>query len=112
MPNKPTYGELEQRVKELELDAVKLKKAEEKIQKLSLFQESIIDNSNIWLNVLDEKTNVVIWKRAAEKISGYSREEVIGSNEVFLWSYPDEEYRNEITTKAASYNRRGRSQRL
>ncbi len=102
MTNKPTYEELENRVRELELNAVKLKKAEEKIRKLSQFQESIIENSNIWLNFLDEKANVVIWNRAAEKISGYSRKEVIGSNEVFLWSYPDEEYRNEITAKTTS----------
>ncbi len=83
-------------------DITDRKQAEEKIRQLSQFQENIIDNANIWLNVLDENANVVIWNKAAENISGYSREEVIGSNEIFLWSYPDEKYRNEINEKAAS----------
>ena len=39
----------------------------------------VIENADIWLNVLNEKAEVVIWNNAAEKISGYSREEIVGS---------------------------------
>ncbi len=83
-------------------DITARKLAEEERRRLSQFQESIIDNASIWLNVLDEKSNVVIWNKAAERISGYSREEVIGNSEIFLWSYPDEQYRNEIIEKVVS----------
>ncbi len=78
------------------------KQSAEEIRQLSQFQESIIDNANIWLNVLDENANVVIWNKAAEKISGYSREEVYGRADIWEWFYPDEKYRQEITLKATS----------
>ena len=61
-----------------------------------LFRESVIDNANILIAVL-EKGNVVIWNKAAETITGYSREEVIGKRDVWKWLYPDAEYRRTIT---------------
>ncbi|MCP4131614.1 MAG: PAS domain S-box protein, partial [bacterium] len=65
------------------------KQAEQKIEQLSQFRESIIDNANIWLNVLDENANVVVWNKAAEQISGYTREEVFGESNIWEWFYPD-----------------------
>ena len=55
----------------------------------------------MWLDVLDEKANVVIWNKAAEKISGYSREEVVGQGKIWEWLYPEEKYRKEVTERAA-----------
>ena len=83
-------------------DITESKQAEEKIYQLNQFRELIIDNANIWLNVLDAKANVVVWNKAAEKISGYTREEVIGDDKIWEWSYPDKKYRNEIKEKAAA----------
>jgi len=62
----------------------------------------VIHNANVWLDVLDEKANVVIWNKAAETISGYSRDEVVGHGKIWEWLYPDEEYRQEITARAAA----------
>ena len=83
-------------------DITERKQAEEEIRKLSQYQESIIDSANIWLDVLDEKANVVIWNKAAEEISGYTHEEVVGHGKIWEWLYPDEAYRKEITEKAAA----------
>ena len=83
-------------------DITEVKKAQGEIGKLSQFQETIIDNANVWLNVLDEQANVVIWNKAAEVMSGYSREEVVGHDKIWEWLYPNEEYRREITAKAAA----------
>ncbi len=77
-------------------DTTKRKKAEEKIYKLTQFQQSILDNMDIWLNVLDDKGNIVLWNKAAEKISGYSKKDVIGHSKIWEWSYPEEKYRKEI----------------
>jgi len=74
----------------------------EELAKLSQFRESIIENANVWLNVLDEKANVVIWNKAAEAISGYSQEEVVGHGKIWEWLYPDAKYRSEITEKVAA----------
>jgi len=74
-------------------------RAAEEIRQLSQFQESIIDNANVWLNVIDADHQVLIWNKAAETISGYSREEVVGHNKIWEWLYPDEAYRNELIRK-------------
>lgn len=69
---------------------------------LSRFSDSIIENVNVWLNVLDTQLNIVVWNHVAEAISGYSREEVIGHNLTWNWLYPDEEYCRAITTRTAA----------
>ena len=65
-------------------------KAEEKIKQLTQFLEAVIDNANIWVDVLDENANVVIWNKAAETISGYSSQEVIDNDMIWEWLYPEE----------------------
>jgi len=82
-------------------------RAEQEIHRLSQFQQSVIDNANVWLDVLDRDANVLIWNKAAEKISGYSREEVVGSGKIWSWLYPDAAYREEITAKAAAIIEQG-----
>jgi hypothetical protein len=61
MPNKPTYEELEQRVKELEQDTVKRKQAEEafkqseeKFKNLSLLKKARIGIGYINLNLAND----------------------------------------------------------
>ncbi len=88
-------------------DITERKKIENEIRRLSQFREGIINNANAWLDVLDEKENVVIWNRAAEKISGYSAEEVVGNYKIWEWLYPDENYRKKITEKAAAIIMKG-----
>jgi PAS domain S-box-containing protein len=81
---------------------------EEELGKLSQFRESIIDNANVWIDVLDENANVVIWNKAAEVMSGYSREEVVGHGKIWEWLYPDEQYRKDLTDLVAEVIQRGR----
>jgi PAS domain S-box-containing protein len=88
-------------------DITQLAEAHEEISKLSQFQKSIIDNANVWLDVLDEGANVVIWNKAAEEISGYSRAEVVGHDKIWEWLYPDREYREEITAASAAIIQQG-----
>jgi len=64
------------------------------------FHRIILNTTAMWLNVLDKDAKVVMWNKAAEKISGYSQEEVQGKSDVWEWLYPDEEYRNLIYAKA------------
>ncbi|MDL0432702.1 diguanylate cyclase [Marinobacter sp. TBZ242] len=72
----------------------------EEIQQLNQFRESVIERANVWINVLDPSGRVVLWNRAAEEISGYQRDEVLGSDEVWQWLYPDEEERAGIRARA------------
>jgi PAS domain S-box-containing protein len=79
------------------LDITEQKRDEEAINTLSLFQTSIISNANVWLMVLDPQGNIQTWNRAAEDISGYGEQEVMGNSTVWKKLYPDKEYRKTIT---------------
>ena len=66
---------------------------QQEILELSEFQRGVIENANIWINLLDRDGKILLWNRAAEQISGYSSEEVIGSDHIWLRLYPDPDYR-------------------
>ncbi len=72
------------------------------ISQLSQFRQRIIENANVWINVLDEKANVIVWNAAAEAMSGYSQEEVIGNNKIWQWLYPEDSYRDYLLTKVGN----------
>ncbi|MEN6342657.1 MAG: PAS domain S-box protein [Methanospirillum sp.] len=73
-------------------DITERKRAEETQHQLSEFQKSVITNAQVWLSVFDRTGKVLIWNRAAEEISGYGPDEVLGKNEIWEMFYPDEEY--------------------
>ena len=83
-------------------DVAQRTRASEAIRMLGQFSDSIVENVNVWLNVLDTKLNIVMWNKVAEEISGYSREEVVGHGKIWDWLYPDEEYRNAIIAKTTT----------
>ena len=72
------------------------KAAEEKIRRLSRFQESVIDNAEIWMDVVNEDGEVLLWNRAAERISGYTREQVMGKSSIWKQLYPDVKDRDRV----------------
>ncbi|MDF0751382.1 diguanylate cyclase [Marinobacter sp. 71-i] len=72
----------------------------EQIRQLNQFRESVIERADIWINVLDPQGRVVLWNKAAEDISGYPREEVMGSDAIWQRLYPDEEERARIRARA------------
>ena len=76
-------------------DITDRKRAEEDLRRLTRFNQTIIDTADVWLSVLDEELNVVVWNRAAEQISGYPRDEAAGRREIWQRLYPDEASREE-----------------
>ncbi len=84
------------------VDITERKQAEEEIRRLNQYLESVIDNANVWLDVADKDGNIILWNKAAETISGYSREEVVGHDKIWQWLYPDEPYRRKVTERMAS----------
>ena len=72
-----------------------------------LFRDSVIENANILIAVLD-RGNVLVWNHAAETITGYTREEVIGKRDVWKELYPDAEYRRAITRQITEIIKRNR----
>ncbi|WP_168184758.1 diguanylate cyclase [Oleiagrimonas sp. MCCC 1A03011] len=69
------------------------------VHMLNQFRESVIDNASIWINVLDSSAKVMLWNKAAEQISGYSRDEVVGRSDIWEHLYPDSDYRQSVVAK-------------
>jgi PAS domain S-box-containing protein len=80
-------------------DVTERRQAEESVKTLRQFQESVIKNAHIWITVLDKHGVVSVWNRAAEEISGYGAEEVIGTSTIWSRMYPYKEYRRKVTEK-------------
>jgi PAS domain S-box-containing protein len=70
--------------------------AMEGLSNLSQFRESVIDNASVWMTVVDSQMRVLIWNKAAETISGYPRDEVVGTRAVWELLYPDPAYRRRL----------------
>lgn len=81
-------------------DITSLKIEKDEASKLGQFQRSIIENENVWLSVCDLLSNVVLWNKAAERISGYSKDEVLGKNSVWeLLKLDDNDDKGLVTKK-------------
>jgi PAS domain S-box-containing protein len=58
--------------------------------------ESLIQSINVWVNVCDSHLNLLVWNPTAERICGYSADEVVGHPLVWDWLYPDLARRREV----------------
>ena len=74
--------------------------AKREIHRSSQFLESFIDSASVWLSVIDKDGNVLMWNKAAEEISGYSCQEVVGHDRIWKWLYPDDQYREWVRATA------------
>ncbi|MCX6689040.1 MAG: PAS domain S-box protein [Methanoregula sp.] len=75
----------------------RLEKKKEDCRIAQEYQKSIIDNANVWLTILDAKGKILIWNCAAETMSGYHADEVLGQTGIWKALYPDKDYRRKIT---------------
>lgn len=84
-------------------DITEEKRVAEEIQRLHEFNEKLIQVAGAWIDVLDVEGKVVLWNEEAERISGYSREEVIGHDKVWEWLYPDPAYCAEVLRRRGQW---------
>ena len=80
-------------------DITVIAEAKKEIERFAEFQKSVIVNAKLWMTFLDTHNNILIWNKAAEEITGYTSDEVVGKNEIWKWLYPDSGYRKEVTSK-------------
>jgi PAS domain S-box-containing protein len=108
-PNTDT-GELRARIAALEAELAACRRGErnqvsprnlvsvatEQIAALTQYQEAVIDNAEVYISAMDTQCNVLIWNAAAERITGYTRAEVLGNNRIYDWLYPEPETRQAV----------------
>ena len=58
--------------------------------------KNLIDNANVIINAYDAKGNVLIWNKAAEEATGYTKKEAIGNKDILGLLYPDVTYRKDV----------------
>lgn len=58
--------------------------------------KNLIDNANVIVNAFDAKGNILIWNKAAEEITGYTKKEAVGHKNVLDLLYPDADYRKDV----------------
>jgi len=96
MTKKPTYEELEQRVKKLEKEAVERKRAEEELNHQKRHLESLIEYSSLSIVTLDERHNIISCNRDFEKLFHFKESEIVGINLDELIT--SQEYINDATS--------------
>jgi PAS domain S-box-containing protein len=79
MHRKPTYEELEQKVQELEKEAVTRKKAEKALKELNRYTRELIEVSLDPLVTISSKGKITDVNCATEKLTGYPRAKLIGT---------------------------------
>jgi len=87
MAKKPTYEELEQRVKELEKEAVERKQAEETL----IMQTRVLENMGEGVNVTDDSGIIIYTNPAFSTLFGYDRSGLIGNHVSILNADPPED---------------------
>ena len=89
MAKKPTYEELEQRVKELEQAESERKHAEDELQKREITIQSVFDATPVGICIMESR----VYKRANRywcEHFGYSEEDLIGRTTEFLYESHEE----------------------
>jgi len=68
-----------------------------RLRELDAFRDSVIENANVLITVMESEGTIAVWNKAAEEITGYSRVEAVGSRDIWKKLYPDSEYRRTVT---------------
>jgi PAS domain S-box-containing protein len=86
MSSKPTYEELEQMVKDLDLKAIRIKGVDEELRKSSeLFEKTFVSQRDaIFILNPDVPPKITDCNPAAVKTFGYTRQEMLGRSTTFL----------------------------
>ncbi len=97
MEKKPTYEELEQKIKELVKEAAERRRAEESLRESEVRLKTVLDTIQAGIVVIDPETHIIVGVNAAAgKMVGAPREQILGSV-CYKYICPAEEGRCPVT---------------
>lgn len=71
-------------------------KAKEALSWQKEYYENLLNDANVYIEVIDKDGNVLLWNNKAQEITGYKKEEVIGTARKWELEYPDAKERSGI----------------
>ncbi|MFC1856461.1 PAS domain-containing protein [Thermodesulfobacteriota bacterium] len=80
MSEKPTYEELEYKVKVLERESVWRKQAEDALRKSEERFRSLFENAPVWIHLLDTNGMIMLTNPISICELGYAKKELVGCN--------------------------------
>lgn len=89
MTEKPTYGKLEQRIKELEQECNQLKRDDTALRESEETYRNVVDNVNLGILIIQDLKLVFANNTIAEYL-GYTADELINNPASFDFIYPDD----------------------
>jgi len=106
MDDKPSYEELEQRVKKLEKNAVEFRRVEKSLRQERNFSESIIHSLPGIFYFFDDTGKLLRWNKNFEKVSAYSAEEISNMSPLDFFQGED---RNQVAKRIKEVFEKGKS---
>ena len=100
MAAKPTYEELELRIKELERKAIDRKFSEEALQASAGFLDTLVSSISDGVIVYDDKLRYKLWNKFMEKLTGMRAENVLGKIAFDLFPHLREEGIDKLLERA------------
>lgn len=77
-------------------DITERKQAEEALREANEMLQAVVEQSPIAIHVLDRDGNILLWNPAAERIFGWSAEEVIGKRAPFVTPDKESEFQDNL----------------
>lgn len=71
-------------------DVTRIKLGARRLSDLERFQNEMLDTAAVWIHIRDADGNILFWNRAAERVTGYSRQEVLGHPGIWEWLYSNQ----------------------
>ncbi len=80
-----------------------------KIENSAMIERGLVEVANVLVAITDRKGRLLFWNRAAERITGYLREDILGKDVGWSLIYPDKVYRDKMLERVEEVMTKGRS---
>ncbi|HII05958.1 MAG TPA: PAS domain S-box protein [Methanotrichaceae archaeon] len=78
------------------VDITERKRVEENVKQLADLSEKLVEIGSPMISVIDQDRRIFLWNRAAEDVTGYSAQEVMGNEDIWATLFPDPPERSEF----------------
>lgn len=71
-------------------------RAQQDLERQKDYYEKLLDEANIWIEVLDRDGRVILWNKKAEEVTGYKRKHILGTVRKWQMLYPSASYHDKV----------------